>query len=166
MKKILIGSVMALGIGGAAFAAMGGLSWLDAMGLRGETRLVATRVDAYWKARVAGDLEKMSSYLHPLQETLPAPGMLVTEGYELKDVTVDGETALAKLTVQSRLKHPVLSSQQRTVELDTQWVKYEGKWYLAQSPANIYDTIRAYQGKWTPPTAKAPSTPVETTSVQ
>jgi hypothetical protein len=166
MRKILIGTAAAAVLGGAALAAMGGMGWLDATGLRGEERLVRTRVEGYWQARMDGDLEAIAGYVHPLQGQVPEPGILMTEGYELHGVAVDGDEATAKVTVKSRLKHPVLSSRGRTLEMDSRWVKYEGKWYMAITPTNIYDTIRAHQGTWTPPTT-APSAPVDaTTTVQ
>lgn len=170
MKKLVIGSLAVVALSGIAMTAMGGMSWIDTLGLRGDKHLLQSRVNAYWQARVAGDLEHMAQYTHPLQESVAEPGMLVTEGYELHEIEVNGEEAIAKLTVHSRLKHPVLSARDRTIEMSTKWVKYEGKWYTALAPTNIYDAIRNFQGQWTPPTAKATpsaeSSGEETSSVQ
>lgn len=164
MRKMLLGTTLALALTGAAFTAFGGPSWLDATGLRGEDRLVASRLAAYWQARMEGNPEAMVEYVHPLQESVPENGLLVTEGYEIHDVAVDGDTAIASLTVKSRLKHPLLSHRERVVEMKSRWVKYEGKWYTAPAPTNVVDAIKAQQGLWTPPAA-APVTD-DATSVQ
>jgi len=151
MKKAAIGLVLVLTLGGAV-AAMGGMSWLDSTGLRGQERLLNSRIDAYWDARKGGDIETMAAYIHPLQESVPEVGMLVTEAYELQDLSIDGDRAMSTVSVRSRLKHPIFSSRERTVELKTAWVRYHGKWYKDVTPSTITDAIKQYQGKWTPPT--------------
>jgi hypothetical protein len=160
MKKILIVSVLVVALGAAAVVAFGGLSWLDSTGLRGQERLVESRVRGYWEARVARDLESQVQYLHPLQGSVADSGMLVTEGFEIKGITVEGEEATADLVVHSRLKHPILSARARSVEMQTKWVKVDGKWYRALAPQTVFEIIQNEQGRWTPPTAQtAPPEP-------
>ena len=53
-RTFLIGSAAI--VGGVAFGAMGGISWLDSMGFRGAERQVESRIHGYWEARKAGDI--------------------------------------------------------------------------------------------------------------
>jgi len=153
MKKIVINSVVVLALGVAALVSFGGLGWLDSTGLRGQDRLVEARVKGYWQARVDRNLEGQVEYLHPLQGTVADSGMLVTESFEIKSVSVEGDEAVADLVVKSRLKHPILSARDRTVEMQTRWVKHEGTWYRALAPQTVFEIIQNEQGNWTPPTA-------------
>ena len=150
-KRILIVTA-ALVIGaGVGFNALGGMAWLDAMGVRGPEGVLKQRITSYWEARVAGDLDGMAQYVHPLQKELTQPGMLVTEAYELRDLTVEGDSAAALVWTQSRLRHPQLSARTREKELRTQWVRYEGSWYRALTPSSIGEAIQYTRGEWTPP---------------
>jgi hypothetical protein len=160
MKKILLGSAVVVAMGALALSAMGGTAWLDSKGLRGERRLVESRLNGYWDARVAGDMNKLAAYVHPLQGAISDPGMLVTESYTVNEVTVDGEMAQANVTVKSRLKHPILSSREREVEMNDKWVLYQGQWYKGLTPRTLTEVIENKKGKWTPPTAAAESVDV------
>jgi hypothetical protein len=151
----MIVAVLVLVVGGAAFAALGGMRWVDSLGLRGQKRALEQRVVAYWQARVDGDLERVAKYFHPLQQVIPDPGLLVTESYQVNDIAIEGDRATAKLTVHSRLKHPILSTRDRTVELDNQWVRYQGQWYLEARPMGFHELIQEYQGQWKSPTEQA-----------
>jgi hypothetical protein len=155
LKKVLVG--LGLGVAGMALTvnAMGGVEWLDSLGLLGQQRALASRVRGYWNARVGNDLQRMARYVHPLQEAIPDPGMLITDSYDLEKLEIEGDTALATLKVRSRLKHPILSAKQREVELRSRWVRYQGHWYQDVTPVGLADTIKYYRGEWTPPTAQA-----------
>ena len=113
MKKIVIIAVVIVALGAAALVSFGGLSWLDSTGLRGQDRLVESRVRGYWQARVNRDLDGQVEYLHPLQGTVADSGMLVTESFEIKGIVVEGDEAVADLVVKSRLKHPILDHGRR-----------------------------------------------------
>jgi hypothetical protein len=145
-KKSLVASASILVAGSLAAAtlALGGLTWIDSLGLRGPERLLQSRVKGYWEARLNGDLEAMAEYVHPQQGSVIDPGMLITEGYQLHGIELDGDTATAMLTVQSRLQHPMFSERGREVELASKWVRYEGKWYLDIQPIGIHETIQHY----------------------
>jgi hypothetical protein len=155
MKKVLIVLAGVVAVAGITVQAMGGVAWLDSMGLRGQEKLVESRLKAYWDARVDGDLARMSEFIHPLQEAVPDPGMLVTESYEIADLTVAESVADARLQVKSRLKHPILSSRERDVELVNRWVKYEGNWYVDVTPIGLNDVIKKHKGEWTHPSQQA-----------
>ena len=165
MKKIVMIAVVVVALGAGALVAFGGLSWLDSTGLRGQERLVESRVRGYWQARVDRNLEAQVEFLHPLQGTVADSGMLVTESFEIKEVSVDGDEAYADLVVRSRLKHPILSARDRTVEMQTRWVKHEGTWYRALAPQTVFEIIQNEQGNWTPPTAQT-DIPEPATSTQ
>jgi len=166
MKKIVIIAVVVLALGAVALASFGGLSWLDSTGLRGQERLVESRVRGYWQARVNRNLEAQVEYLHPLQGTVADSGMLVTESFEINSISVEGDEAIADLVVNSRLKHPILSARDRTVEMQTRWVKHEGTWYRALAPQTVFEIIQNEQGNWTPPTAQQNEAPEPPTSTQ
>jgi hypothetical protein len=155
MKKIVIVVVLLLAVGGAAFGALGGVAWLDSLGLRGQQRALESRLVGYWEARVDGDLDQLAKYFHPLQPAIPDPGLLITEDYQVNEIAIEGDRATAKLTVHSRLKHPILSTRDRTVELDSVWVRYEGQWYLDARPVGFHELIQNYQGEWKSPTEQA-----------
>ena len=149
-KTLMITAALVLGTA-LGFNALGGMSWLDSIGLRGPEGVLKQRIDSYWQARMDGDMDEMAQYVHPLQEELTQPGMLVTEAYEVRDISVEGENADAKIWVQSRLRHPQLSARTRETELSTNWVMYEGTWYRALNPSTITDSIKYSRGEWTPP---------------
>jgi hypothetical protein len=166
MKKKTV-KLATLGLGLAA--AVGALGWgathpewLGKLGLQSPERVLRGRINGYWTARVDGDLREMARYIHPLQGAVPDPGMLVTESYELEKVQIEGDTAMAVLRVQSRLKHPILSSRQRDTELESRWVRYKGQWYQDVAPIGLNEAIKMYNGEWTPPT----EAPVEEPAVQ
>ena len=165
MKKFVIIFAVVVAVGAAALISFGGLSWLDSTGLRGQERLVESRVRGYWQARVDRNLEAQVEFLHPQQGTVADSGMLVTESFELKGITIEGEEAFADLVVKSRLKHPILSARDRTVEMQTRWVKHEGTWYRALAPQTVFEIIQNEQGNWTPPTAQTEN-PEPATSTQ
>ena len=165
MKKFVIIFAVVVAVGAAALISFGGLSWLDSTGLRGQERLVESRVRGYWQARVDRNLEAQVEFLHPQQGTVADSGMLVTESFELKGITIEGEEAFADLVVKSRLKHPILSARDRTVEMQTKWVKHEGTWYRALAPQTVFEIIQNEQGNWTPPSAQTEA-PEPATSTQ
>jgi hypothetical protein len=100
----------------------------------------------------------MAEFAHPLQSQVVQPGLLVTEGYEIRSITVDGDRATVDVTVRSRLKHPMFSKKEREVRLEQPWVKYRGRWYLEPQPIGLADSIRKRRGTWKPPGQQ----PVET----
>jgi hypothetical protein len=160
-KKTMKLAMLGLGLAAAAGALGWGAThpeWLGKLGLQSPERTLRSRIDGYWQARVQGDLSQMAQYIHPLQGGVPDPGMLVTESYELEDVQIDGDSAVAMLRVRSRLKHPILSARERDTELQSRWVRYEGQWYQDVSPIGLNQAIKMYNGEWTPPTA-APTEP-------
>jgi hypothetical protein len=161
MKKFVIILVVVVALGAGALVSFGGMSWLDSMGLRGQDRLVESRVRGYWQARVDRDLEEQVEFLHPQQGSVADSGMLVTESFEITGIEIDGDDAVADLVVKSRLKHPILSARDRTVEMQTKWVKHEGKWYRALAPQTVFEIIQNEHGNWTPPTAAQQNVPLE-----
>ncbi len=163
-KKLFIGLAFVLLVGGIAFTATGGMTWLDAAGLRGTERMVESRINAYWQARMESDTEKMADFVHPLQGSVMAPGMLQTLEYELKDVELEGDTAFVTVKVKSRLKHPIFSSRTRELDMKSRWVRFEGRWVRDVVPSGIREAIQAHRGEWVPPTAQAPVEEIEATN--
>lgn len=159
MKKLMIGLVVSLTVGGLAVAALGGMSWLDDLGLRGPERQVRSRMLGYWEARLKADMQGMGEFIHPAQTTLPNPGMLVTEAYEIQDLAVDGDAAVATVKLRSRLKHSLFSQMTREVTIEDRWVRYKGQWFKQPGPVTMYDAIQSHRGRWTPPVVPEAATP-------
>ena len=151
MKKLIIGIGLIIAASGFAFTTMGGMSWLDSMGLRGEDRLVRSRMVGYWDARVAADVESMADFIHPAQPMVFQSGMLITENYELQELEVEGDHAVATVKLTSRIKHALFSSKSRDVTIQDGWVRYKGTWYKEPGPVTFKDAIDHYRGTWVPP---------------
>jgi hypothetical protein len=103
----------------------------------------------------------MAPYVHPLQPTLVEPGLLVTEGYEIESLSVEGDTAVANMMIRSRIKHPLFSAKPREYRMPVRWVRYEGRWYKDVTPTGPSDIIKNYYGLWTSPTAEQATTEPE-----
>ncbi|MFQ5767233.1 MAG: hypothetical protein ACE5ID_04540 [Acidobacteriota bacterium] len=155
MKRIAMLAVLAVLGGGAAFAWVGGLSWLDSLGLRGDEALLRSRVEAYWQARVEGEMEKQVPYIHPLQKSIPEPGMLITEKAKVLDLRLDGDEAYATVDMTVRLKHAILGNKEREVKLEDKWVRYQGEWYKDVHPVGLTNIIKEAEGKWKNPAEEA-----------
>jgi hypothetical protein len=151
VRKGLIGLVLVVLAGGVAFTALDGMAWLDSLGIRGEERLLRSRMEAYWQARVDRDYEGILKHAHPLQRIVPSPGTLHTLAYELGDIEIDGDEAVADVTMTTRLQHPILSRHERTVSIRDQWVRYEGVWYKDVRPVGYGQILQDLQGKWESP---------------
>lgn len=151
-KKIVFATLGVLALGAIAVQALGGMAWLDSLGFRGEEHRLRHSIEAYWQARVEGDLSGMAAFMHPLQTDLVQPGLLITEAYELLDLTLEEDQATASILVRSRVKHPRFSSIVREGSIESRWVKYEGEWYLEPQPIGVTNAIRQRRGEWVPPT--------------
>lgn len=152
MNKVVLSLAGVLLCGGLAFGAMGGIAWIDSLGLRGAEKQAQSRIEGYWNARLDNDLDAMAGYIHPAQTTIMDPGMLITEAYELRDVEVAGDEAVAKVWLRSRIKHAMFSGKTRELEINDHWTRFRGQWYKTPGPLTIKDAIDAYQGNWKPPT--------------
>jgi len=152
MKKSSVVLVLVLAAGSLAFAGLGGFGWLDSLGILGEERHLRVRVDTYWQARVEDDAGTIATYEHPLQMAVMEEGLLNTLNYEIVDLVIDGEKAVATVNLRSRLRHPILSPKVREVQVQDRWEHYQGRWYREQFPVGLSDTIRDLQGQWQPPT--------------
>lgn len=151
MKKFVFGFVLLLLLGGVAFKVLGGMTLLDGMGLRGDERQVRSRMDAYWDARVQGDLQEMAEYAHPQESSFMQPGALITEAFEIQSVELREDKAVATVKVRSRIKQAAFSSRTRELVIKDPWVRFEGNWYQEPGPVTMQDLIRQYRGEWTPP---------------
>lgn len=158
-KTFVIGSAVLLLAGGASFAAFGGMNWLDSLGLRGPERQVRTRVVGYWEARLANDPVRMAPYIHPLQQSLVGAGPLTTETYELQDLVVNGEEAVATVHLRARVRNALVTSGPREVTIKDRWVRHEGQWFKEPGSNTIQDAIKRYKGQWTPPGVEPGSSP-------
>jgi len=151
IKRILMAIVLGLALGSVAFAAAGWMGWLDSLGVMGDERLLRSRVLAYWQARYDQDYEAIRTFHHPLQELVPDPAMVLTESFELQDLQMGEDEALAIIHVVSRVKHPILSGRTRDRTLKDRWVRYKGNWYKDLAPAGYGQVLEYLQGKWDRP---------------
>jgi hypothetical protein len=151
MKKVVLVTAALLLCGGVAFGAMGGLAWIDALGLRGAERQARSRIAGYWNARLDNDVNALAEFVHPAETMIIDPGMLVTEAYELRDVAVEGDEAVAKVWLRSRIKHAMFSGKTRELEIADHWTRFRGQWYKTPGPNTIKDAIDAQRGLWKPP---------------
>jgi len=147
MRKYLIGIVLLLVVGGFAFVSLGGIKWLDSMGFRGQERVLRSRVEGYWEARLKGNAQEVAQFQHPDQREVFDPGMLVTESYEIVDLRVDGDTAVANVDLVTYIKHPLLSAHTQDAQVRDEWVQVDGTWYRAVQPVSLGQMIRAMQEK-------------------
>jgi hypothetical protein len=158
-KTVVIGSAVLLLAGGASFAAFGGMTWLDSMGLRGSERQARTRIVGYWEARVANDPVKLAPFVHPSQQTLVSSGPLTTEAFEVQEVVVGGDTAVATVHIRARVRNALVTSGPREVTVKDRWVRHEGQWFKEPGAGTIQDAIKRYQDERTPPGVEAGSSP-------
>jgi len=143
MKKLVIIVVLILIAGGVAFATLGGMSWLDSTGLRGQERLLKGQIEAYWQARIDQDMETMAEFEHPLSDGVADAGMLVTDSYSIDRIEVNGDEALSVVKLVTHIKHPLLSGRTREVNMRDIWVRYEGEWYRDVHPTSFSDIIKS-----------------------
>ncbi len=152
MKKSILVLVLVLAAGSLAFAGLGGFGWLDSLGILGEERHLRARVDTYWQARVDNDAGTIATCEHPLQMAVIEEGLLDTLNYEIVDLVIDGEKAVATVNLRSRLRHPMFAQMVREVQVQDRWEHYQGRWYREQHTVGLTDTLRDMQGQWQPPT--------------
>jgi hypothetical protein len=143
MKRLLIVALLVLVAGGVAFTALGGMPWLDSLGLRGQERLLRSYVQEYWQARIDRDMQKMAKFEHPLSDGVADAGMLVTESFTIDSIEVAGDEAFTKLTLITHIQHPLLSGKTREVRLRDKWVRHEGEWYRDIHPTSFSDMIKS-----------------------
>ncbi len=161
-KKWMAGLAVVLVAGGAGVMALGGMSWIDEMGLRGEERRVRSRMEGYWQARVAEDVDKMSKYAHPAQPIVPQPGTLITEAFEIEGIALDGERAVATTKIRTHIKHTQFTSKSKEITLEDPWVRFDGTWYREPRPTTLQDMMKSLRGEWVPPTIGAAPSAAET----
>jgi len=152
MRKSIVALVLVLAAGSLAFAGLGGFGWLDSLGILGEERHLRTRVEAYWQARVDSDAGTIATYEHPLQTGVVQEGLLDTLSYEIVDLVIDGEKAVATVNLRSRVRHPMFSNMDREVQVQDPWERYQGRWYREVHPVGLKDSLRDMQGLWQPQT--------------
>ena len=138
-KKMWIAVVAVVAVAGAGLVTVGA-DWLAASGFLGQEKALETRVNGYWAARVDADVTRMANYVSP-GEAVPDPGMLMTESFTLNELAVEGDEAQATLTVQSRVRHPLLAQNVRESRIVQRWVRTDGDWYVELGP-NVWDSIR------------------------
>lgn len=166
MKKPVILGLATVTVAIFGFLALpAGRAWLTASGLLGEERLIRSRVERYWNARVDGDLATMSRYQHPEQPEVAEGGMLVTESFEIRSIQIDGDQAVATIKMHTRLKQPRLSTFERDIIAEDRWVRLDGEWRRDKRPANLRELLRGVQGQLHPSDDSAPdeSTPGDET---
>jgi hypothetical protein len=162
-KKVLIGGVIVLGLAAGAMMATR-TGWLTALVL-GEEGAVKKRAEAYWSARVSGDMKAMAPYVHPLQQAVQQNDLLETRSYEITNVKVEGDEALVAIKAKYRVKMARTSSADRELAHDDRWVRYKGVWYHALHPVGFGEILQHGLGQWKapttppPPATPAPATP-------
>ena len=153
-KKLLVGSVIVLGLTAVAMVATQP-GWLTSL-VFGEERAVRNRAEAYWTARQAGDLRAMAPFVHPLQKAVQENDLLETRSFEITNVTVKGDEALVAVKGKFRVKLARTSSADREMDQEDHWVRYQGQWYHALHPVGFGEILQRGLGKWKQP--KAPAT--------
>lgn len=160
MKKALVlGLVVAIVAIGAVFALPHGVDWLTSTGLLGEERLVRSRIEMFWDARLKRDLATMSELQHPDQPLVADPGMLVTEDYEIQSIEIDGDHAVATVAMHARLSHPRLSGFEREIVTQDRWVRIDGQWRRDKQATSLKQMLREVQDRLHPEGDSAPTGP-------
>lgn len=140
MKRWVL-SLLAIVVMGGGFVLAGGVGWLESTGMLGQDRLVRSRVEGYWQARLEGDLAKMAGFEHPEQQWSADPKMLETAKYEIRSIEIDGDEAVAVVAFTARLKDPKLSRFNREIVANDRWIRYEGNWHREKHPMNIKELL-------------------------
>lgn len=148
-KKLLLAALAILSLGALSTAYLHP-NWLSVLGL-GPERAVRKRAEGYWNARVANDLKAMAPYVHPLQGAIQENSLLLTDSFEITDVTVDGNSAKVTIKAKYRLKLPKVNKLERELTHEDSWVQYKGEWYHALHPVGFGEILKQGLGKWKPP---------------
>lgn len=146
MKRLVLFLIVAVAAGGSLFALAGGKDWLTANGFLGQERLLRSRLDGYWQARVKGDLAAMAQYIHPEQRGIANPGgLLTTEKYEVKSLEINGERAVAVVDMRARVSTPSMAGFTRDITTKDVWVKQAGGWYREKQLVGINSILKKAQ---------------------
>jgi hypothetical protein len=82
--------------------------------------------------------------------------MLVTESYEIQSIEIDGDTAVAVVSMHTRLDHPRLSDFDRQIVTQDKWVRLDGEWRRDKQTAGLRQMFRKIQEKLHPGGDSAP----------
>jgi hypothetical protein len=145
-KRIVLGIVV-LVAAGTSFAALGGMSLIDAWGLRGAEPHLRSRVIGYWDARLDNDLQALAEYAHPSETEILQAGVLSTEAYELQGLDIDGDSAVATVKITARVLEAGFSARTRERVLRQGWVRVDGEWYQERAPQTLKQAIEHYRGQ-------------------
>jgi hypothetical protein len=137
----------------AAFGAPSARGEEDAAGGAGagEERILRQRVASYWDARVARAANVFDFYA-PADKGGPQKAGEVSEGgniifksYEIKDIEIDGDSALVHLYVSAdiHLDRPSSAAQlQRDAQIHEAWVYVDSTWYKRPVPPGLSRHMR------------------------
>jgi hypothetical protein len=122
--------------------------WLD--GWRDQRKVLHKRIDEYWQARQAGDLDAQAKYMHPLQKSRALSNMLITDSYAIEALEINGDSATGTIRVRSHISQPQLAARSREAVLKDKWVRYEGQWYQDIGPSNFKEVLKEAQRRLHP----------------
>jgi hypothetical protein len=149
LRKALIGAGTLLLLAVGTWVVSAKTTWLD--GLRDQRKVLNERVETYWKARVAGDLDEVAKFAHPLQKGGGPSDMLITDSYVIEGVELqDDDTGITTVRVQNHLKQPQLAAHVRETVIKSKWVRFQGQWYQDIGPTNFKEVLKAAQRRLHP----------------
>lgn len=117
---------------------------------RSDADVLRERAARFWDCRLRADYKSQYDLIDPafkgrvaLDAFVASQGKNEYQKYEVKDVTVDGETAYVAVEYVYKigLRVPNLEPEPQTTSTEQEWVKVDGTWYF-KYPENPFQAAR------------------------
>jgi len=130
-RRVLMGTATVVVLGGAIGLA-GAKGWLEPLDRAYAEWSLRSRVAGFWNARIEGDNETASSYMHASQ-TRSLGGAVRYFEFDINDVSIQDNVAHARVALTYKVALPGYAAEAAKpdrVELNQRWVREGWTWYL------------------------------------
>lgn len=136
-----------------ALTSCSGFSWAV---LQSKEEALRQRVQLYWQAQQAGDVQRLRSLVDPdmaqsqaqrIERMARSPEASRILSWTLMDVAMEEMEATVRTTVTLEVRHPLLGPQGhvlKTVATD-RWVFKRGRWFVVLEEPNLENLLMEYQ---------------------